>query len=100
MKAAPVECKQLLTKGAFSIRRTNKNFARSAVDITLEQTVNRKAASPSQGLVHFHNSKDAIRRWCISSNQRQMIVTQGDSLVNMQKMEKPYTQNTNYYISN
>ena len=87
MKAAPKEFMEQLWQGAFSIRRTSKNFARSGIDITLEKTVNRNAASPSQGIVHFTNSSDAIRRWCISSNQRQMCVGHLE-------MDKPSSQNT------
>ena len=34
-----------LEGGALSVRRTDKNFSRNAVDITLEQTVNADAAS-------------------------------------------------------
>lgn len=45
MKAAP-QSRMVLQSGAFSIRRTRKNFARSAIDLTLEQTMNRDAASP------------------------------------------------------
>jgi len=34
----------------FSIRRTDKNFSRSAIDITLEQTTNADAASRNTGI--------------------------------------------------
>ena len=50
-------------KNAFFIQRREKNYSRSAVDITLEQTVNRDAASSSRGVVAFQNSESAIRRW-------------------------------------
>lgn len=43
MKAAP-QSRMVLQSGAFSIRRTGKNCARSAIDLSLEQTVNRDAA--------------------------------------------------------
>lgn len=73
-KAAP-QCRHILQSGAFSVRRTGKNFARTAIDLTLEQTVNRDAASPMKGIVGFHSSHNAIRRWCITSSQRGMSVT-------------------------
>ena len=37
--------KQILAGGDLSIRRTNKTFSRTAVDLTLEQTINADAAS-------------------------------------------------------
>ena len=42
--------KRVLCNGAFSIRRTDKNFSRSAIDITLEQTTNADAASRNTGI--------------------------------------------------
>ncbi|KAK3888065.1 hypothetical protein Pcinc_007855 [Petrolisthes cinctipes] len=40
------DCREILDLGAFSIRRTSNNYARTAVDMCLEQTVNRNASSP------------------------------------------------------
>ena len=37
--------REVLEKGALTIRRTSKSFSRAAVDLTLEQTVNADAAS-------------------------------------------------------
>ena len=75
-----------------------KSYTRSAIYLTLEQTVNRKAASPSQGLVPFHNNPDAIKRWCVSANQRHMSVGQMESMKNVDKIEKPSAQNTKWRI--
>ena len=36
---------EVFNAGALSIRRSSKSFARNAVDLTLEQTINRDAAS-------------------------------------------------------
>ena len=74
LKQMPSECLDLLAKGAFSIRRTNKNFSRSSVDLTLEQTVNKCAASPAKGLVHLRNTHEHLRKWAISTNQRNLAV--------------------------
>ena len=46
---------EILKDGAFSIRRTKKSCARSDIDLTLEQTVNRDAASPATGISAFRN---------------------------------------------
>ena len=40
----------ILESGAFSIRRTKKPYSRTPMDLTLEQTVNRDAASPMRGI--------------------------------------------------
>ena len=74
--------------------QNHNNCARSAVDLCLEQTVNKSAASPSKGLVHFHNSTDTIRQWCISSNQRNMGVTEMQKLAGLEKIDKPSRQTT------
>lgn len=90
-KASP-ECQAVLKAGAFSIRRTQKSFSRSAVDLTLEQTVNRDAASPMRGIVGFHYSKSAIRRWCITSTQRGMSVTELRNMTGLEAVEQPALQ--------
>lgn len=90
-KASP-ESRKVLQTGAFSIRRTNKSYSRSAIDLTLEQTVNRDAASPMRGIVGFHYSHDAIRRWCITSKQRRMSVTELRSMTGLEIDEQPASQ--------
>jgi len=56
------KAREILKAGAMSIRRTKKSYARSAVDMTLEQTVNKYAASPMRGITAFMDSEDACRR--------------------------------------
>jgi hypothetical protein len=53
LQNAEPEVRDILQSGAFSIRRTLKNYSRSAVDLSLEQTVNRDAASQMKGIVAF-----------------------------------------------
>lgn len=60
---------------AFSIRRTNKDFSRSAIDLSLEQTINHDAASQMKGIDAFRNSENAMRRWSLTMTQRAMAVT-------------------------
>lgn len=52
-----------LESGALSIRRTNANFCRTPVDLTLEQTVNANAANKLTGISSFTNSIYARQRW-------------------------------------
>ena len=45
--------RQILENGALSIRRTDKAFSRTPVDMPLEQTVNADAASRLTGISVF-----------------------------------------------
>ena len=76
LKSADERAIEILRKGAFSIRRTKKNYSRSAVDLSLEQSVNRDAASQMKGIVACRNSESAIRRWHLTMTQRAMAVTE------------------------
>ena len=66
--------KQILAGGALSIRRTNKTFSRTAVDLTLEQTINADAASRLTGIAAFSYSDPARRRWMLTRGARSGIV--------------------------
>ena len=90
---APSQCKK--RDGGFSIRRSKKNYSRSPVDLTLEQTVNCNAASPSKVIVHMHNSHDTIVKWVTTANQRSTVVTEVQRLTGTENVEKPSAQNTN-----
>ena len=90
-KEAP-QTQEVLQSGAFSVRCTEGSFSRSAIDLTLEQTVNRDAASPMRGIVGFHYSHNAIRRWCITSTQRVMSVTELRRLAGLGTIEQPAMQ--------
>ena len=65
---------QILKDGAFSILRTKKSCARSDIDLTLEQTVNRDVASPATGISAFRNSDKAFKRWSITLTQLGMAL--------------------------
>lgn len=84
--------REILEKGAFSVRRTSKHFSRSAVDLSLEQTVNRDAASSMKGIVAFRNSEHAIRRWSITMTQRAMAVTELRSYAGLEMGENATVQ--------
>ena len=92
MKKASPQSLKILENGAFSMRRTGKNFSRSAIDLTLEQTGSRDAASPMRGIVGFHYTQSAIQRWCLASTQRGMSVTQLREITGLQKEDHPATQ--------
>ena len=51
---------EILKAGAFNIRRTKKSCARSDIDLTLDQTVNRDVVSQATGISAFRNSDKAF----------------------------------------
>lgn len=67
--------KEVFENGALSIRRTSKNFCRSAVDLTLEQTINANAANKLTGITSFTNSLYARQRWSETHSARKAIIT-------------------------
>ena len=50
-------------QGWFAIRRTEKPFSSTAINLTLEQTTNAEAASPRLGVLSIANSISARQRW-------------------------------------
>ena len=86
------KAKDILKAGAFSFRRTKKNYGRSAVDLCLEQTVNRDAASPMRGITSFRNSESAFRRWAVTLTQQGMAISELRELVGIHSGEHPVKQ--------
>ena len=68
------------------------SFSRSAIDLALEQTVNRDAASPMRGIIGFHYALNAIKRLCITSTQHGMSVTELRRLAGLETKEQPPMQ--------
>ena len=60
--------------GALSIRRTSKSFSRCAVDLTLEQTINKDAASRHTGITAFTQCVNARKRWTVTRSMRGAVV--------------------------
>ena len=52
--------------GGFAVKRTKKSFSKTAIDLTLEQTVNANAASQKTRITSFTNSISARQRWAHS----------------------------------
>ena len=92
LETAAPKVKEILDMGAFSIRRTSKEYSRSAVDLSLEQTVNKDAASSMKGIVAFRNSDNAIRRWSLTMAQRAMAVTELRAMVGLENRESTAAQ--------
>ena len=60
--------------GALSVRRTPKSFSRCAADLTLEQTINKDAASRHTGISAFTQCVKARKRWTITRSMRGAVV--------------------------
>lgn len=61
-------------RGAFGIRRTKTNFARSPVDLTLEQTINADASNQLTDNLAA-DSISARQRWALSHSMRTKILS-------------------------
>ena len=61
--------------GALSIKRTEKNFSRSKHDMTLEQSVNRDAASRLTGIPAFTSNFSGRLRWNVTKSSKARTVT-------------------------
>ena len=66
-------CKELLEKNGFSVSRSSVPRSRNAVDITIEQTINRHAKSQG-GVIGFSRNYAAYNRWCITRHLRAQYV--------------------------
>lgn len=61
--------KQLLENNGFSVNRSDVPSSRNAVDITIEQTINRHAKSHG-GIIGFSRNYAAYYRWCMTRHWR------------------------------
>ena len=98
LQTAIPELTSILESGAFSIQRTLKNYLRSAVDLSLEQSYNRDAASAMKGIVAFRNSEGVVRRWALIRSQTTMAVTELRSICGLEHNENASAQVLDYRI--
>ena len=87
LKTLDTRALEILKAGAFSIRRTQLPYSRSPIDLTLEQTINKDAASSAKGITSFSTSENAFRRWCINLTQRSMAVCELKDMTGLQSGE-------------
>lgn len=77
-----------LLRGALSMRRTSKNFCRSPVDLTHEQTVNTNAANKLTGISAFTNNLHARKRWSETHTARTAVITNFFEFINLVKFNE------------
>ena len=63
------EAEELLRDNGFSVCRSSVPACRNAVDITIEQTINRSAKTAG-GIVGFSRNASAYQRWCVTRYTR------------------------------
>ena len=63
------EARDLLDRNGFSVSRSAIPKSRNAVDITIEQTINRHAKSHG-GIIGFSRNYSAYYRWCVTRHSR------------------------------
>ncbi len=79
--------RSILNDGVFTVRRTDHNFSRLPVDLTLEQTVNADAASRLSGITSMTNSYSTRLRWMITKSARAEFVSKVQEMVGITKTE-------------
>ena len=73
---------ELLKSNGFSVSRSTVPLSRNPVDITIEQTINRRAKS-NGGLIGFSRNCAAYYRWCVTRHLRTKYV---EATLNMADM--------------
>lgn len=68
--------RQILMDGGFSVRRSNNEFARIPVDLTLEQTVNADAVSRMTGYTSSANNYSLRVWWSVTKSSRAALVNE------------------------
>ena len=79
--------RDILLSGGLSVRRSSKEFTRTAVDLTLEQTINANAASRRSGISAFTTNYSARRRWMTTHATRSTILGHLFDIAGLQKLE-------------
>jgi hypothetical protein len=79
--------RSILNNGAFTVRRTDHQFSRLPVDLTLEQTVNAHAASRTSGITSVTNSYSTRLRWMTIKSARAAFVSKVQEMIGMTKTE-------------
>ena len=72
----------LLRKNGFNVCRSPVPLSRNAVDITIEQTINRHAKCQG-GIIGFSRNYTAYYRWCVTRHYRAKLVEATLSLADM-----------------
>ena len=64
---------QAFMNGEFSVQRSSQSFSKTAVDQTIEQTIN-KDTKTKGGIVGFSLKSGAVQRWVATAHERASVV--------------------------
>ena len=64
---------ELLCDNGFSVSRSSVPSCRNAIDVTIEQTINRSAKTAG-GIIGFSQNASAYYRWCVTRHTRAQYV--------------------------
>ena len=78
---------EYLKKGALSVRRSGRNFSRTAHDITLEQTGNKDSASKSKGISAYTDNPSGRIRYSLTRAARARAVSMLKEMTGMNQKE-------------
>ena len=84
--------KDLLKEKGFSVCRSTVPASRVAVDITIEQTINRQAKSRG-GIIGFSQNQSAYQRWCITRHKRAAFVSMLQEQIGLDPREDAHKDN-------
>ncbi|GFO29163.1 hypothetical protein PoB_005566800 [Plakobranchus ocellatus] len=79
----PQQSKDLLQENGFSVSRSDTPASRTAVDMTIEQTIN-KHAKTSGGIIGFSRSLPAYYRWCVTRHKRAQYISATYQMANIE----------------
>ncbi|GFO26044.1 hypothetical protein PoB_005254900 [Plakobranchus ocellatus] len=70
-------------QNGFSVSRSDTSASRTAVDMTIEQTIN-KHTKTNGGIVGFRRSLPAYHRWCVTRRNRAQYVSATCQMANIE----------------
>jgi hypothetical protein len=80
------DAKELLGKYGISVSRSKVPACRNAIDVTIEQTINRSAKTTG-GIVGFSRNVNAYYRWCLTRHKRATFMEATLECLNMSSTE-------------
>ena len=76
----------------FLSEEPRKDYSRSAIDLSIDQTVTKNAGSSMKSIVAFRNSDEALRKWALAMMQRALAISEVKSFVGLEQDENTASQ--------
>ena len=85
-------CEELIQNNGLSVSRSSVPGSHNAVDLTIEQTINRYAKSRG-GIVGFSRNASACYRWCMTRHMRATYTQAIFDMVDMSSEDSAHKDN-------